>query len=43
VDPETAYTFRMRSDEWGRDDLADAMASDRLRWAKQDEEETGGA
>jgi len=29
----------MRSDEWSRDDLADAMASDRLQWAKQDEEE----
>jgi hypothetical protein len=41
VDPETAYSFAMRSDEFSRDDLADAMASDRLRWAKQDEEETG--
>jgi hypothetical protein len=41
VDPETAYRFAMRSDEFSRDDLADAMASDRLRWAKQDEEETG--
>ena len=39
VDPESGYAFRMRSDEWSRDDLADAMASDRLQWAKQDEEE----
>jgi hypothetical protein len=39
VDAESGYAFRMKSDEWSRDDLADAMASDRLRWAKQDEEE----
>ena len=34
---------RLKSDEFGHDDLASAMESDRLRWAQQDEEETGGA
>jgi hypothetical protein len=35
VDPESGYAFRMRSEEWGPDDLADAMASDRLRRANE--------
>jgi hypothetical protein len=30
---------RLRSDEWGHDDLGDAMASDRLRWAKEEEDD----
>jgi hypothetical protein len=29
---------RLKSDDWSSDDLGDAMQSDRLRWAKQDEE-----
>jgi hypothetical protein len=35
VDPESGYAFRMRSEEWGPEEHADAMASDRLnrlRW-----------
>jgi hypothetical protein len=32
----------LKSDEWSHDDLADAMASDRLRWANE-EENWGGS
>ena len=39
VDGETGYSFRMKHEEWSRDDLASAMASDRLRWQRQDEED----
>jgi hypothetical protein len=27
---------RMKTEEWSHDDLADAMASDRLRWANDE-------
>jgi len=43
TDPETGYGFRMRHEEFSRDDLADAMASDRLRWAQQDQEDWRGS
>jgi hypothetical protein len=29
---------RLKSDEWSHDDLGDAMASDRLRWAKEEDD-----
>src|SRR6516165_5966039 len=33
---------RLRSDDWSSDDLGDAMASDRLRWGQQDDEDLKG-
>jgi hypothetical protein len=36
VDPESGYAFRMKSEDWSRDDVADAFASDRLRYAGED-------
>jgi hypothetical protein len=36
ADPETGYSFRMKSDEWGSDDLGAAMESDRARWAAEE-------
>jgi hypothetical protein len=36
VDSDSGYTFRMKSEDWSHDDLAGAMASDRLRWEKDD-------
>jgi hypothetical protein len=34
---------RLKSDEFGHDDLASAMESDRLRWQQQDEEDWRGS
>jgi hypothetical protein len=30
---------RLKSDDWSSDDLGDAMASDRLRWANEEEDD----